>query len=89
MPSRDTSEICAYYRELVILILNNSDYFLNIFPKIFSGKQLYSEKYKDTEKLKLLDLDRPPKWNFTDFVFSFLMVSTIAVLRSVIFCFVF
>ena len=38
------------------------------------GKQLYSEKYKNLERLAEMGYDRPPKWNFTDFIFSFSMV---------------
>ena len=40
----------------------------------YLGKQLYSDKYKNLERLAEMGMDRPPKWNFTDFIFSFLMV---------------
>ena len=41
------------------------------------GKQCFADKYNDIDKLSEIDMDQAPKWNFTDFVFSFLMVSLI------------
>lgn len=41
------------------------------------GKQCFADKYKDEDRLREMGMEdgKPPKWNFTDFVFSFLMVS--------------
>ncbi|CAG5099650.1 Oidioi.mRNA.OKI2018_I69.XSR.g16619.t1.cds [Oikopleura dioica] len=54
------------YLTLVLFIV------LYIFAVI--GKQCFADKYNDIDKLSEIDMDQAPKWNFTDFVFSFLMV---------------
>lgn len=44
----------------------------------YKGKQCFADKYNDIDRLSAIDMDQAPKWNFTDFVFSFLMVSSVA-----------
>ena len=71
---RGLSHYCAFHCSLHLCrYWYANSHLLMLLPWLL-GKQLYSEKYKNLERLAEMDMDRPPKWNFTDFIFSFLMV---------------